>query len=218
MKSDIELKHDVEQELEWDPSVDAAGIGVEVHEGVVTLAGHLRSYAEKLDARNAAQRVEGVKAVVVELDVRLPNQNQRTDEQIANAARSVLLWNAGLGERSVHIAVEKGCVKLTGEVEWAYQAQAAEKAVEPLRGVRLVVNQLQVKHRPTPADVTCKIEAALTRHAQKEARNIHVRVEDGAVTLSGTVPSFEDKRIACNAAWAAAGVRRVVDQLSIARS
>lgn len=217
MKSDTQLKKDVEQELEWDPSINAAGVGVEVRDGIVTLAGHLRSYAEKFAARKAVQRVEGVKAVVVELDIRIPDENRRTDEEIAAAARSVLQWNAGVGEHSVKVTVEKGCVTLTGEVDWGYQMAAAEKAVRPLRGVAVVINQLKIKHRPTPADVTGKIEAALKRHAEKEARHINVRVGDGTVTLHGTVNSFDEKMITCNAAWSAPGVRSVIDELSVTR-
>jgi osmotically-inducible protein OsmY len=215
MKSDMQLKKDVEQELEWDPAIDAAAIGVEVRTGIVTLAGHLRSFQEKLAARTAAQRVEGVKGVVVELDVRIPDINRRTDEDIASVARSVLQWNADLDEHAVHVTVEKGCVTLTGEVDWAYQVKAAEMAVTPLRGVSVVVNQIRVGHRPTPADITGKIEAALKRHAEKEARKIAVQVGDGTVTLHGTVSTLDEKSIMCDAAWSAPGVHHVVDELSV---
>ncbi|MGN6582047.1 MAG: BON domain-containing protein [Bordetella sp.] len=217
MKSDIQLKKDVEQELEWDPAIKAAGIGIEVHDGMVTLAGHLKSYTEKLAARKAAQRVEGVKGVVIELEVRLPSENLRTDEDIANAARSVLKWNAGLDENSVQISVEKGHVILTGQVDWAYQAKAAEKAVAPLRGVIIVVNQIKVKTLAKTGDIAGKIEAALKRHAHEEAQHIKVQVGDGTVTLRGKVGSLDEKSAVCNAAWSAPGVWRVIDEMSVGR-
>lgn len=203
MKTDSQLKKDIEQELEWNPSIDAAGSGVEVRNGIVTLAGHLRSYVEKLAARKAAQRIEGVKGVVVELDVRIPDANRCTDEEIAAAARSVLGWNAGLDERAVKVTVEKGCVTLTGEVDWGYQAKSAEKAVTPLRGVAVVVNQIQVKHQPVPGDVSGRIEAALKRHAEEESKHVKVDVSGGTVTLRGTVSSLAEKSIIFEAAWSA---------------
>ncbi|RDU99346.1 BON domain-containing protein [Trinickia dinghuensis] len=217
MKTDSRLKKDIEQELEWDPSIDAAGIGVEVRNGIVTLAGHLRSYVEKLSARKAAQLVEGVKGVVVELDVRIPSSSRRTDEDIATSARSVLAWNAGLDEHAVKVTVEKGCVTLTGEVDWEYQARSAEKAVTPLRGVVVVVNQIQIKHQPVPTDIPARIEAALKRHAEDESRRVRVDVDDGTVTLHGTVSSLAEKSLALHAVWSAPGVRHVLDELTVAR-
>jgi osmotically-inducible protein OsmY len=215
MKTDMQLKKDVEQELEWDPAINAAGIGVEVRDRIVTLAGHLGSYAEKLAARKAAQRVEGVTGVVVELDVRLHDKDRRTDEEIAAAARSVLQWTAGLNEQTVKLTVEKGCVTLSGDVDWGFQVKAAEHAVAPLRGVVTVVNQIKVRGRASPSDVAGRISDALKRHAEDEARHVEVSVSDGTVTLRGKVGSFPEKSISLNAAWSAPGVRTVIDQLSI---
>ena len=121
MKSDKQIKHDVERELEWDPTVNAAGIGVEVRDRIVTRAGHLGNYREKLAAEKAAQRVGGVGAVVVELDVRIRDDDKRTDEDIVSSARSLLHWTATLSEDAVKVRVEKGWVTLSGEVDWAYQ-------------------------------------------------------------------------------------------------
>ncbi|BCZ84506.1 BON domain-containing protein [Paraburkholderia terrae] len=215
MKSDVQLKKDVEQELEWDPSINAAGVGVEVHDRIVTLAGHLGSFSEKLAARRAAQRVEGVKGVVVELDVRLPTQDTRSDEEVAGVVRSVLEWTAGLSEKAVKVTVEKGCVTLSGDVDWGYQKKAAEDAVVRLRGVVTVVNQIIVHGNASSGDIASKISAALQRHAEDEARHINVSVSEGTVTLRGKVGSFPERSIACNAAWSAPGVRNVIDQLSI---
>ncbi|MFM0511702.1 BON domain-containing protein [Paraburkholderia sp. RL17-373-BIF-A] len=215
MKTDKQLKLDVEQELEWDPAVNAAGIGVEVHDRVVTLAGHLASYAEKISAEKAAQRVEGVKAVVVELDVRVPHGDTRTDEEIASSVRSVLLWTVAVPESALKVRVEKGVVTLSGEVEWGYQSSAAEDAVFRLRGVIAVINNISVHTRVVPGDIAAKIEDALKRHAEQEAKHIQVSVSDGTVTLSGKVNTFSDKAIARNAAWSAPGVRQVVERLSV---
>jgi osmotically-inducible protein OsmY len=215
MKSDVQLKKEVEQELEWDPAINAAGIGVEVHDRIVTLAGHLNSFTEKLAARRAAQRVQGVKGVVVELDVRVPTQDRRSDEEIAAAVRSVLEWTAGLSEQAVKVTVEKGCVTLSGEVDWGYQMKAAGNVVAPLRGVVTVINQVDVRGNASVGDIAGKISTALKRHAEDEARHIDVSVSDGTVTLRGKVDSFPERSIACNAAWSAPGVHNVVDQLSI---
>ncbi|MEI6001938.1 BON domain-containing protein [Paraburkholderia bengalensis] len=215
MKSDVQLKKEVEQELEWDPSINAAGIGVEVHDRIVTLAGHPGSFAEKLAARRAAQRVEGVKGVVVELEVRVPAHDKRSDEEIAAAVRSVLEWTAGLSEKEVKVTVEKGCVTLSGEVDWGYQMKTAENVVVPLRGVVTVVNQINVRGNASGGDIAGKIGAALKRHAEDEARHIDVDVNDGTVTLRGKVGSFPERSIACSAAWSAPGVHNVIDQLSI---
>lgn len=217
MKGDLQLKKDVEQELEWDPAINAADIGVEVHDGIVTLSGHLRSYAEKLATKRATQRVEGVRAVVVEMVVAVPNEHRRTDADIASAARTVLLWSAGLSERAVQVTVEKGCVTLTGEVDWGYQMLAAEKVVAHLRGVNTVFNDIRIKRRTAPTDITSKIESALRRHAEEDARHISVQVADGTVTLCGNVSSLDEKTMACNAAWSAPGVRHVIDKLSVGR-
>jgi len=217
MKTDLQLKKDVEQELEWDPAITAAGIGVEVHNRIVTLAGHLGSYAEKLAARKAAQRVAGVKGVVMELDVRLPGKDKRNDEEIAEAARAVLQWTTGLGEQAVKITVESGTVTLSGDVDWGYQMKAAENAVAPLRGVVVVVNQISVRGGPGQSGVKDRIVDALRRHALDEANHIDVAVSNGTVTLHGRVSSFPDKALACDAAWSAPGVRAVVDQLSVGK-
>jgi len=215
MKTDKQIKQDVERELEWDPSIDAAGIGVEVRSGIVTLAGHLATYREKLAAEQAAQRVEGVSAVVVELDVRLASTDKRSDEEIASSAHAVLGWTSGLPENVVKVRVERGCITLTGEVEWAYQRQTAENLVSHLHGVSVVFNQVTVRNSATPGGVESKIAEALKRHAQHEANNIVVTVNNDTVTLRGHITSFAEKDITRRAAWSAPGVRNVVDEMRV---
>jgi osmotically-inducible protein OsmY len=215
MKTDKQIKQDVERELEWDPAFNAAGIGVEVRSGIVTLAGHLGSYREKLAAENAAQRVECVNTVVVELDVRLPSADKRTDEDIATSAHAVLGWSTGFPENAVKVRVEKGCVTLTGEVEWAYQRSTAENLVSHLRGVNLVFNQIAVRSLTTPSGVESKIAEALKRHAEHESNNIVVTVNNDTVTLRGHISSFAEQDITRRAAWSAPGVRNVVDEMRV---
>jgi osmotically-inducible protein OsmY len=215
MKTDKQLKQDVERELDWDPAVDPSGIGVEVHNGIVTLAGHLASYSEKLAAEKAVQRVSGSKAVVIELDVRIPHAEQHSDEDIAAAARSALQWTVGLKADDIKVMVEKGRVTLSGEVAWGYLRNVAENAVSHLRGVTLVFNQVKVSPQIAPANISQKIEEALKRHAQDEAKHIAVSVADGKVTLRGQVKSFSEKAITRTAAWSAPGVHSVVDELTV---
>ncbi|MFX1674935.1 BON domain-containing protein [Paraburkholderia sp. A2WS-5] len=215
MKTDLQLKHDVEAELEWEPAVTASNIGVEVKDGVVTLAGHLASLREKIAAEQAAQRVGGVRALVVELDVRLPGDDMRSDADIARIAGSVLNWTAGLSEGAVQVQVERGHVVLNGAVDWTWQSQAAARAVAQLRGVAGVVNHIEVRHAVAPDKISKDILEAMRRHADREARHIQVTVDEGTVRLSGKVHSFAERAVARGAAWAAPGVRAVVDDLSV---
>jgi osmotically-inducible protein OsmY len=215
MKTDLQLKHDVEAELEWEPAVTASNIGVEVKDGIVTLSGHLASLGEKIAAEQAAQRVGGVRALVVELDVHLPGDDVRTDEDIAHIARSVLRWTAGLSEDAVHVQVEHGHVELKGAVDFAWQSRTAVLAIAQLRGVSGVTNHIDVRHTVAPDKISKDILEAMRRHADREARHIQVTVHEGTVTLSGKVHSFAERAVARGAAWAAPGVRAVVDDLSV---
>lgn len=213
MKTDLQLKQDVTDELNWDPAIDAAAIGVEVRQGVVTLSGHLRSYAEKVAAERVAQRVRGVRAVVVDLEVLIPGEFR--DEEIAAAARNMLQWHVHVPSEQIHVTVEKGCVTLTGIVEWGYQRRLAERVVAQLRGVTAVTNQIGVKPGVAPADLHARITAALKRHAEREARHIEILVERDAVTLKGKVDSLLEREAAVGAAWSAPGVSRVIDDLHV---
>jgi osmotically-inducible protein OsmY len=213
MKTDMQLKQEVEEELNWDPAVDAAGIGVEVNDRIVTLAGHLSSYAEKLAAERAAQRVSGVKAVVIELDIRVPDSDRRTDDQIAGAVRSILKWTVGVNEEAVKVQVERGVVTLSGEVNWAYQSHVAERSITHVRGVVGVLNHIQVLGGSDAANIGEKIEQALKRHAQREARHIQIDVHDGTVTLRGPVGSLQERKASRGVAWAAPGVTAVIDDM-----
>ncbi len=216
MKSDSQLKKDVESELEWDASVDANNVGVAVKDGVVTLAGHLNSFAEKYAAERAAQRVIGIKGLAVELDVRLGAAAKRTDADIAAAAESSLRWHALVPEDRVKVMVEKGWITLSGEVDWDYQRNYAMKAVRPLTGVVGVTNNIAVKPQVTSASISQRIQGALERQADREAKNIEVIVSGHSVTLKGQVHSWAERTAAQGAAWSAPGITSVVNELRVA--
>ena len=215
MKSDATLKAEVMAELTWDPAVKDAPVGVIVKDGVVTLTGHLRSHAQKHAVEHAVKRVKGVTAVAVKLDVLLPTDHERTDAEVASAASHALQWNVLVPDDKIHVFVEDGCVILSGQVEWQYQRQACEDSVRDLLGVKSVANQVVVRPKFTPADVEAKIESALQRQAQREARHIQILANGSEVTLSGTVHSWAERRAAEGAAWSAPGVAHVVNNLLV---
>jgi osmotically-inducible protein OsmY len=219
MKTDSQLQKDVNAELEWEPSIHAEHIGVEVKQGVITLAGEVESYAEKWKAERAALRVSGVRALTTELKVRIPGLSQRTDADIAAAVENVLGWTSSLPEGAVKVMVEAGWVTLTGAVESHYQRQAATDAVRTLLGVTGVSDQIGIKPSVTAVAATAvkaDIEAALKRTSIADAQNISVAVHGQDVTLSGTVQSWNERDTANNSAWGTPGVRNVVDLMMMA--
>ena len=215
MKSDSQLQVDVTDELAWDPAVTHTDIGVIVRDGVVTLTGTLPSLAQKHAAEDAVRRVDGVKGLAVELDVRLVPEHERSDAEIAMAARQALEWSAQVPANAVLATVEKGHITLTGQVAWDFQRSAAERAVRELIGVRGLANQVHVKPLATSAQVSERIEGALARHAQRDARHVNVRVEGAKVTVSGHVHSLAERDAVRGAAWSSPGVAVVVDDLVV---
>jgi osmotically-inducible protein OsmY len=215
MKTDGDLQRDVLAELEWEPSVTAAHIGVTAKDGVVTLSGHVPSYSERYAAERAAKRVYGVKAVVNELEVRLLGGSARTDEDIAQSAVNALKHNVAVPDDKIKVTVSNGWVKLEGEVDWEFQRKAAERSVRDLPGALGVSNLITVKPHVAPTEVKSKIESAFKRAAEIDARHVDVQVTDGTVKLFGTVHSWKEKDAAEHAAWAAPGVHRVENQIVV---
>ena len=215
MTSDLQLRQDVLDELEFEPSVHAAHIGVAANRGVVTLTGFVTSYAEKTAAERAARRVKGVKAIAEEIEVRLPSDTKRSDDEIAARAVDILKWQVGVPADRISVKVEKGIVTLTGEVDWQFQRTEADHVVHKLSGVVGVLNQIRVASSIHAFEVKEKIEKALQRSAELEASRITVETEGGRVILKGRVHAWYERDIAERAAWSAPGVTEVQDRLII---
>lgn len=215
MKGDKDLQHDIMEDLRWDPSIDASKIGVAASDGVVTLTGAVPSYFQKQTAERITKRVAGVRAVANDIDVQLPTAVQKTDAGIATTALNALKWSASVPDERLTISVSKGWVTLEGNVEWNYQREAAEKAVEELIGVKGVTNRISVSPHITSREVKSEIKAALHRYAELESRNIEVEAADNTITLRGSVRSWAERKEAENAAWMAPGVTQVKNEIVV---
>jgi osmotically-inducible protein OsmY len=213
MKSDTQLQRDVIAELGWQPAVHATDIGVEVKDGVVTLAGQVGSYLEKFDIERLVQRVGGVKALAVDLEVKLPALGARDDADIARAVKNALEWMAEAVEGGVKVMVEDGWVTLSGQVDWQYQKVAAADHIRHLMGVTGVSNQIAIQPKVSLRAVKAEIEAALVRCAQADAGRISVRVNGNDITLGGSVESWAERDAARETAWATPGVQNVIDRM-----
>lgn len=212
----LELRKDVLDELEFEPSVNAAHIGVAAEAGIVTLSGHVGSYAEKLAAVAAARRVRGVKAIADEIDVRYAVDKKTADDEIAKRAVNIIGWHALVPSGSIQIMVRDGFVTLSGSVDWFYQKKAAEDDVRKLSGVRAIVNNIEIKPHAKAEDIKSKIEGALKRRAEIEAEAIRITVHDNdRVLLEGKVDNWNERYAIENAAWSAAGVKSVDDRITV---
>ena len=214
-KSELELQHQVLAELEWEPGVDAAQIGVVVNDGVVTLTGTVPTYAQKLNAERAVRRLPGVKALVSELEVRPALGAVRTDTDIARAVVQALEWDVAVPHEKIKARVVDGWVTLEGEVNFQFQRAAAERAIGNLAGVKGVSNFITIKPSVRPGDVKSRIEAAFRRSAEIDAGNVQVETHDGQVTLRGRVRTWAEREEAERAAWAAPGVSELKDEIKI---
>jgi len=216
MKSDAELRRDVEDELAAEPSLDATAIGVAVEEdGIVTLSGHVASYSGKLAAERCAARVLGVSAIVSELDIKLPGSSRITDEDIARAALSALAWNSLVPRDRIKVEVGSGWITLEGDVDWQYQKIGAYDAVCHLRGVTGVSNKIVVRPASAGNAVKAHIEAALQRRFGKQLKHIQIEMQGDHVILRGTVASLTERAEVERAAWTTPGVCHVDNNLAI---
>ena len=214
--SELKLRDDILDELAYEPIVDPAHIGVAVDQDVVTLTGHVASYAQKLAAISAVRRVKGVHGIADEIEVRYSSDEKTSDDEIAKRVINVLSWDSVIPSNAIQVTVRDGLVILTGKVNWYYQKSSAERDVRALSGVRSVVNSIEIEPHAKPENVKNKIEAALRRHAEIEAKDIRVTVrDDDEVLLEGKVRNWDEKFAVENAAWSASGVKNVRDKLTI---
>ncbi|AWJ92578.1 BON domain-containing protein (plasmid) [Azospirillum baldaniorum] len=215
MRSDSDVKRDVEFEIRWTPALDPTDIGVAVKNGVVTLTGFVRSYLEKFEAEKAVKRVSGVVGVANDLEVRIPSGEERPDPEIARDAVAAIKSWLPLSWESIKVIVKSAWVTLEGTVEWNYQRESAEKAVRQVRGVKGVTNLITLKPQVAPSEIKQKIEQAFRRSAEVDANRITVEANGSEIVLKGTVRSWAERQEAERAAWAAPGVTKVENRIVI---
>jgi osmotically-inducible protein OsmY len=214
MKADELIRGNVIAELAYDPRLTGSQIDVNVVGGVITLTGHVTSYAQKIAAETAAQRVRGVRAIAANLHT-LPSGNvEHDDQEIAKRIANVLTWSANIPNQ-VQAVVDHGWVTLSGDVEWNYQRQNAERAARSLDGVVGVSNNIAVRTVAATNDIHSRITGALVRSAKVDAEAVRVAVNGATVTLSGSVPTWHEREAAEEAAWSAPGVMEVRNEITL---
>jgi osmotically-inducible protein OsmY len=215
MKTDFEIRKDVEEELRWDPDIDPTDIAVKVNSGIVALTGFVRSYSDKYEAEVDAKRVAGVHGVANDLEVRLLTATGRPDPELARDAVAALKTQLPFSWEDLKVIVKEGWVTLEGELEWNYQRDMAESAMRRLPGIRGISNFTTLKAKVMPREVKHRIIAAFHRSAQIDANRVSVETSDGQITLKGSVRSWAEREEAQRAAWATPGVNRVDNQITV---
>lgn len=215
MKTDMQIQEDVQQQLRWNPILNATQIGVAVKNGIVTLSGQVDSYAKKIEAEKDALKVAGVRAIAEDMHIDVSPVTSRTDAEIAEAIINALKWHSEVQDEKIKVKVEDGIVDLEGEVEWEYQRRSALNAIQNITGVKLVLDFTQIKQKTKALDIEKKICAAFERHATMDAQQIKVEVSDNKVTLRGIVRSYAEREDAEAAAWAGPGITSVDNCITI---
>jgi osmotically-inducible protein OsmY len=215
MRLDSDIKRDVEDELRFDPDIDATDIAVAVSKGVVTLSGFVRSYSQKTQAERDAKRIAGVVGVANDIEVRLPVIDERPDPEIARDAVNALKAELPYSSENIKVVVKNGWLTLEGNVEWNYSRERAESAVKRARGVKGVTNSIVVKPKVAPHEIRRKIEDAFRRSAEIDASRVTVEANGSEVVLRGTVRAWAERQEAERAAWAAPGVTKVDNRITI---
>src|SRR5579864_5949634 len=215
MKTDANIRADVENELRWDPSLDEKGILIKVENGVVSLQGSVPHFSDRWTAEQVTKRVAGVRAIANDIQVKLPNTGGRLDSDIAAAAANALKWHFALESSGIQVIVKQGWITLSGHVSYGYQKSIAEDVVRQLIGAKGIFNDIEVRPDVKAKDVKQKIQSAFQRQASLDAKDIRVKVDDSAVILQGTVHSWREKDDAAIAAWAAPGVTKVENKLQV---
>ena len=215
MKTDLELQHDVMEELKWEPFLKSSEIGVAVNEGVVTLSGCVDNYGKKKSAENAALRVAGVKAVAEDIVVKLGTSDQKSDTEVAQAVLNALKWHSAVQEDKIKVKVDNGWVTFDGEVDWTFQKDAVRLMVENLVGVKGISNLITLSPKVSVRDVKKEINAAFHRSATIDSNNIIIENIGNKVTLRGTVRSYAEKQDAERAVWSAPGVTTIDNRLEV---
>lgn len=214
--NDLDLRDLVLEELEFKPDINAASIGVTVQDGVVTLSGHVNSYAQKVSAERTVKAMKGVRGLAEEIEVRLNKLEGTADDTIASRALNIIAWSSDANVEGIKVTVQKGTVTLEGQLDWQYQKEVIEQAVWRLSGVVGVHNRITLKDRADAVDIKRHIEDALKRSAEIQAEGIRVTVNGGVVKLEGKVHLLREREVVERAAWSVPGVSKVEDYLLIA--
>jgi osmotically-inducible protein OsmY len=215
MVSDADIKREVEDELRWDPDVDATDIAIAVKDGVVTLSGFVRSYSQKFQAERDVKKLKGVRGVANDIEIKLPAANERPDPEVARDVVEALKRELPYSSENIKVVVRNGWLTLEGEVEWKFQSERAEQVVRRIKGLKGVANLIEIKPRVAAGVVKQQIEEALKRNAEVDAKSITVEASGGDVVLRGKVRSWAERQEAERAAWRAPGVAHVDNRIVV---